>query len=58
MMGRVKIAKDAADYGPGMAKAHCGICRHFQAPDGCERVVGRINPKAWCRLFSKKGTSS
>lgn len=52
-----KITKDAADYGGGMKNAHCAICRHFEAPDRCERVMGRVSPRAWCRLFAKQEKS-
>lgn len=51
-----KISKQKANYGGGMKKAHCAICKHFKAPDACEVVAGRINPQAWCKFYEyKKG---
>ena len=50
-----KQPKSAVDYGPGKPRGdHCAICRHFEPPHGCERVLGRISPQGWCRLFRRK----
>jgi hypothetical protein len=49
-----RVTKDAADYGRGMKSAHCAICKHFEAPDRCEIVIGKISPKGWCHFFFAK----
>jgi hypothetical protein len=49
-----RVTKDAADYGRGMKSAHCAICKHFEAPDRCEIVIGKISPSGWCHFFAKK----
>lgn len=46
-----KEAKQTAQYGPGHANAHCSICKHFEKPDACEIVAGKISPSAWCVHF-------
>ena len=51
---RAKIGKASVDYGPGRAESRCGVCEYFEAPDGCARVTGTIDPDAWCRLFKSK----
>lgn len=34
----------------------CGRCEHFQPPDGCELVQGRIDAEMYCKLFEAKGS--
>lgn len=46
-----KISKSKAGYSGGMKRAHCALCKHFEAPDACEYVAGTINPQAWCKFF-------
>lgn len=48
-----KVTKASVDYSKGMATSRCGICEHFQKPDSCTKVAGRIDPQYWCRLFKK-----
>lgn len=48
------VTKRQADYGGGMKKAHCAVCKHFKSPDRCEIVEGEINPQAWCKYFERK----
>lgn len=48
-----KVSKQEANYGPGKPSAHCGICEHFEAPDACEIVHGKIAPHMWCEYFEK-----
>ena len=50
----VKVPPAAAQYGPGMKSAHCGICQHFLKPNACEIVAGPIRPSMWCIYFSLK----
>jgi len=52
-----KRTKESVNYSKGNAKEHCGICKHFQPPWGCEKVAGHIVPAYWCRLFAKAGLS-
>jgi phage-related protein (TIGR01555 family) len=48
------ITQSAADYGQGMTDGeHCGVCKHFIAPYGCERVLGSVDSEGWCKLFSE-----
>jgi hypothetical protein len=48
-----RMIKAAAHYqNRPNGKQHCAICRHFQAPNSCEIVIGRISPHGWCRFFS------
>lgn len=49
-----KASKASVQYSLGMKSAHCGICRHFQPPHGCEVVRGEIEPDYWCRKFERK----
>ncbi len=62
----MKISKQEADYGLGMAKSHCGkvfkddkgYCEHYigylMSPTGqCAKVNGEVSAVYWCRLFSK-----
>ena len=32
----------------------CGNCIHFQSPDQCDVVEGKISPAGWCIEFQKK----
>lgn len=48
-----KRSKSEVDYGPGMRKAHCGICAHFEAPSSCSLVAGEIAANFWCELFTR-----
>ena len=49
-----RVSQDYADYGRGVKAHHCGICRHFEKPDGCAIVAGKISPDGGCRFFQKK----
>lgn len=48
-----KRSKESVNYSKGTMSEHCGICKHFQTPNGCELVEGHIVPSFWCRLFAK-----
>ena len=52
----MRVDKEVVDYGRGMKSAHCAICTHFRPPQSCEKVVGKISPQGWCKLFRKKET--
>jgi hypothetical protein len=32
----------------------CDTCLHFEPPESCKLVAGKINPKGWCALFALK----
>jgi hypothetical protein len=32
----------------------CDKCLHFEPPDSCKLVAGKINPKGWCMLYAPK----
>jgi hypothetical protein len=46
-----KFEKAQVDYSAGKPGERCGVCEHFEAPRGCEKVAGDVDPGAWCRLF-------
>lgn len=46
-----KESKGAVNYSAGMKDRHCGICRFFNAPHGCAKVSGSIDPAMWCKRF-------
>ena len=47
-----KLAKSAVDYGYGHSHGErCGICQHFDAPDACEIVAGKVAAMGWCDRF-------
>jgi len=53
--GQQKIAQNLVQYqqkpkGP----QECDNCLHFEAPDSCKVVAGKINPKGWCALYAPK----
>lgn len=48
-----KRTKESVDYGPGMKSAHCGICEHYRG-GFCTRIIGKIDPRMWCKLFEKQ----
>ena len=32
-------------------RQRCGVCIHFQPPNGCEIVEPPVSPNGWCRNF-------
>lgn len=52
-----KKAKADVDYSAGKPDAHCGLCKHFRAPNRCALVKGVIAPNMWCKLFSPRAKS-
>lgn len=51
-----KLSKDRVDYeNPAQKSAHCAECEHFEKPDACEVVAGKISPRGWCRRYHRKG---
>ena len=50
----MKDAKAEVDYSLGKGSDRCDNCRHFEPPDACELVRGKIEAKGWCKLFSRK----
>lgn len=32
----------------------CDNCLHWEPPDACKVVEGKINPKGWCALYLPK----
>lgn len=52
--GRVaKLSKQAVNYGRGMPRSHCGVCRFYHNKT-CDKVDGSIDSAAWCRLFKRR----
>jgi len=52
---QAKIAQAAVAYQetPNGDK-ECDNCNFFIAPNACKTVDGEINPKGWCKIYSKK----
>jgi len=48
-----KVSKQEVEYSRGKGDSKCGNCVFFQAPNGCSRVEGNIDPNGWCRLFER-----
>lgn len=58
-----KATKKAANYGPGSAREHCGICRYYlvipqKTVGGCTKVRGPIKPEDWCKFFAPGGSAT
>jgi hypothetical protein len=50
-----KVSKASVDYEhPAKGMDHCRDCRYFEAPHGCHKVEGAIQPGDWCRLWKAK----
>lgn len=47
------LTKAETDYGPGYGSERCGLCTHFQRPNGCELVMGTIRDEDWCNRFDR-----
>ncbi len=60
-----KHTKQEVDYGPGMAKSHCGPtpkwrsgdCVSFEPPHGCAKVRGYIEADKWCKEWRSSKSS-
>lgn len=48
-----KRSKASVDYSHGMEGRYCRTCEHFEAPDGCTKVEGKIDGAMWCKLWQK-----
>lgn len=33
---------------------HCAACRHFIAPDKCDRIQGPVAASGWCKYFERR----
>jgi hypothetical protein len=50
-----KFTKAEVDFeSPAGGKDQCRDCVHFEAPNRCEIVEGRIDPEDWCSRFRRK----
>lgn len=52
-----KVSKESVDYSLGKKESHCGICAHFEEPNSCEIVEGKIDPAFWCKRFLASQTA-
>lgn len=54
-LAQSKLSKKRAQYQdtPKSGKK-CSGCRHFKAPDACDKVEGTIAPEGWCMLWAPK----
>ncbi len=49
-----KVSKEEANYrGQPNGEQMCAGCGHYRAPDGCEKVEGKISPQGWCKYWEK-----
>ena len=46
--------KEARYQSRPKGRERCAGCVHFQGPNGCEIVEGRISPRGWCQNFAPK----
>jgi hypothetical protein len=52
--GPGKVSKATARYQERpRGEQRCARCAHFQAPNRCEIVAGRISPNGWSRFFER-----
>jgi hypothetical protein len=51
-----KLSKEDAKY-QDMPKGQqsCAGCVHFESPNSCSVVQGKISPSGWCQRYSAKG---
>lgn len=50
-----KVAQSAAQYQDSPKNGQqCSTCAHFQPPNSCQLVEGKISPNGWCALYMKK----
>ncbi len=50
-----KLAKLDVDFEhPARGRHHCAECRHFDAPEECRIVAGRVLSRDWCKRFEDK----
>jgi hypothetical protein len=50
-----KLAKIDVDFEhPAQGRHHCAECRHFDAPEACRIVAGRVLKRDWCKRFEDK----
>ncbi len=50
----VKHSKAEVAYEhPAMGSERCGVCIHFDSPNGCKIVEGKVQSGDWCRLFKR-----
>lgn len=50
-MPRVTVASTTGDA--RCIWEHCFDCTMYRPPNSCTAVVGDINPRGWCKLFSR-----
>lgn len=50
-----KVSKEHADYTPTASDMNerCELCRYFEDPNKCRRVIGPVNRDGWCRYFER-----
>lgn len=47
-----------ARYTPEGGIERCGYCRHFVSQGSCNRIIGPVSPRGWCKFFSQQITHS
>jgi len=54
---RPKATKLEADYTntAAMPNQRCELCIHFIPQTSCDRVMGMISAKGWCKYFTRIG---
>lgn len=52
-MSDQKATKKEAQYGPGNGTVRCYLCLHFEKPNACTKVEGRIKPDDACKYWER-----
>lgn len=49
-----RASQQAAGYRPEGGVERCGYCRFFVSQGTCNRILGPVSPRGWCRYFSRE----
>jgi hypothetical protein len=51
----MQVSQASVNYGPSEdADSRCGVCKYFNEPRSCERVLGAVDAEGWCKLFETR----
>ena len=48
-----KVSKASVGYHENAHADRCGVCKYFQAPNGCAIVSGVVAADGWCERFKR-----
>jgi hypothetical protein len=49
-----KYDKDEVQFEHPASHGDCDDCKHWQSPDSCEIVKGKVLEEDWCDKFDRK----